>query len=51
MKRLDKTFHLPDDVKTQLSNTSKKYQWLVLTEGWCGDAGHALPIMNKILKI
>ena len=50
MKRLDKTFHLSDDVKAQLNNTSKKYQWLVLTEGWCGDAGHALPIMNKIAE-
>ncbi len=50
MKRLDKTFHLSDDVKAQLSNSLKKYQWLVLTEGWCGDAGHALPVMNKIAE-
>ena len=50
MKRLDKTFQLPDEVKAQLSTISKKYRWIVLTEGWCGDAGHALPIMNKIAE-
>lgn len=48
MKRLDKTFHLSEKVKNQLQESTKKHTWLVLTEGWCGDAANALPIINKI---
>ena len=48
MKRLDKTFHLSEKGKNQLQESTKKHTWLVLTEGWCGDAANALPIINKI---
>lgn len=48
MRRLDKTFKLSEKDKSQIKNNSKSLRWVVLTEGWCGDAGHALPVMNKI---
>ena len=48
MKRLDKTFALSPNANKSLANAKDSHLWLVLTEGWCGDAGHALPIMNKI---
>ena len=48
MKRLDKTFQLSDKGKKQIKESTKEYTWLVLTEGWCGDAANALPIINKI---
>ncbi|PCJ95459.1 MAG: thioredoxin family protein [Flavobacteriaceae bacterium] len=47
MKRWDKTF------KTKMDNvlkTDKKMTWIVLTESWCGDAAHSMPIMNKIVE-
>src|SRR5699024_4805247 len=25
--------------------------WIVLTEGWCGDAAHCVPIMHKITEL
>jgi len=51
MKRLDKTFKLSEEVKKMIQESQKKYTWIVLTEGWCGDAAHALPIIDKIATI
>lgn len=51
MKRLDKTFKLSEKSIQRIQKTAKKFHWLVLTEGWCGDAGHALPILNKIAEV
>jgi len=50
MKRLDKQFKLSDHALTTLKSTTKKQTWVVLVEGWCGDAGNALPIMNRIAE-
>lgn len=50
MKRLDKTFKLSELAKDTIQKSNKEYDWIVLTEGWCGDAGHALPIINKIAE-
>jgi hypothetical protein len=25
--------------------------WLVLTESWCGDAAHVIPVINKIAEL
>jgi len=50
MKRLDKTFNLSESSKDAIQNSTKKYNWIVLTESWCGDAAHALPIINKIAE-
>ena len=50
MKRLDKQFKLSEHAITELKNTSKKQIWVVLVEGWCGDAGNALPIMNRFAE-
>ena len=50
MKRLDKTFRFTSESEKQLETTKRPDLWLVLTEGWCGDAGHALPVMNKIAE-
>jgi len=51
MKRLDKTFELSVAAKKTIQDSQKKYTWIVLTEGWCGDAAHVLPIMDKISRI
>lgn len=51
MNRLDKTLAVPEEVKTTLGNLNKKYIWLVLAEGWCGDAAQLLPIMHKMDEV
>lgn len=50
MKRIQKTFQLSDESKKALKNKRFNMIWLVLTEGWCGDAAQNLPIMNSIAK-
>lgn len=51
MKRLDKTIKISEDVKTSFKNVKTKQKWLVLTEGWCGDAAQNLPVLNKLAEL
>lgn len=48
MNRLDKTISVPESIQKQLGSLGKEYLWLVLAEGWCGDAAQLLPIMQKM---
>jgi len=50
MKRWDKTFKMSIDDKTFFNNWHKPLTFLIVSEGWCGDAAHALPIINKIVE-
>lgn len=47
MNRLDKTLTVHEDVTEKISSIKSKLIWLVLSEGWCGDAAQLLPIINK----
>lgn len=49
LKRLDKTIVITDEIAAKLKALKKKYIWLVLTEGWCGDAAQILPVLNKMV--
>ena len=51
LKRLDKTIKVVPEIENQLGNLSKNYIWLVIAEGWCGDAAQLLPIMNKMAEV
>lgn len=51
MKRWDKTIKVNEEVKKRLSALKKNVTWLVLTESWCGDAAHVIPVMNKITEL
>ena len=51
MKRWDKTIKVPQDLVDRVSEFNEKATWLVLTESWCGDAAHIMPIMNKIAEL
>lgn len=51
LRRLDKTIKVVPEIEQQLSNLSKKYTWLVISEGWCGDAAQILPIINKMAEV
>ena len=50
MKRLDKTTKLDDSVVNKFSSIDKKITWVVLSEGWCGDAAQNLPVINKLAE-
>lgn len=46
MNRLDKTIKLSEVVRTKMEQLQKEYIWLVISEGWCGDAAQILPVIN-----
>lgn len=50
LKRLDKTIVVSDENLSKIANLNKKYTWLVISEGWCGDAAQLLPIINKVAE-
>ncbi len=51
MKRWDKTVKLSDEIKSLISAVDKKITILVITESWCGDAAHVMPVVNKIAEL
>ncbi len=51
MNRLDKTIRKSDETITTLQNVNEPQTWLVLTEGWCGDAAQNLPVINKMAEL
>jgi hypothetical protein len=51
MNRWEKTSELTTEQVETIQNVTKKQTWLVITEGWCGDAAPVIPIMNKIADI
>ena len=50
MKRWDKTVKIPDGIKDKLDGFKRNVTWLVITESWCGDAAHVIPVLNKIAE-
>ncbi len=51
MKRLDKTVSLNDSLSAVIDSADlPEMIWLVITEGWCGDAAQNIPLLNKIAK-
>jgi len=48
MNRVDKTVSLTDDLISTINQFKDNYKFLVITEGWCGDAAQIIPVFNKI---
>src|SRR5215212_8408222 len=48
MHRLEKTVVLNDSVKEKAQKIERKMIWLIITEGWCGDAAQNIPTIEKI---
>lgn len=48
IKRLDKTFEITDEMRSFMAKIDRPQIWLILTEGWCGDAAQNLPLIEKI---
>lgn len=47
MKRLDKTSKL-NEATLKALETVEPQTWLVISEGWCGDAAQNLPVLHKM---
>ena len=50
MKRLNKTIQLQPELLEVLTSFNRKVTFLVLTEGWCGDAAQNIPVLHKIAE-
>lgn len=50
MNRVDKTAVLSEKILETLKGIKGKYHFLVITEGWCGDAAQIVPVINKIVE-
>jgi len=50
MKRWDKSVKVSETAQESIKAFSQKVTWLVLTESWCGDAAHIMPVINKVAE-
>jgi hypothetical protein len=51
MNRLDKTVELIPELKEVIEQINAPQTWMVLTEGWCGDAAQIIPVFDKIAQL
>lgn len=51
MTRWNKKLEVAETHKTKIKEFSTEVIWLVITESWCGDAAHLLPVINKVAKL
>jgi len=51
MNRVEKTTVLNDALLNTVAQIKGKYRFLVITEGWCGDAAQIVPVIAKLVSI
>ncbi|GAA4804298.1 thioredoxin family protein [Litoribaculum gwangyangense] len=50
MKRWDKTIKISEKIQKKVTALNKKITWIIITESWCGDAAHVMPVLNKMAE-
>ena len=50
MDRLDKRARITPGLEAVLGGLRRDYVFLVLSEGWCGDAAQSVPVMNWLAE-
>jgi hypothetical protein len=51
MQRLEKTVIISNELKSCIEHLNKKLIFLVITEGWCGDAAQNVPVFSFMENI
>lgn len=51
MKRVYRTTKIQEELESTISKITSKQIWVVMTEGWCGDAAQSLPAMARISEL
>ncbi|TGV02879.1 thioredoxin family protein [Flavivirga rizhaonensis] len=51
MKRWDKTIKVTKEALNKIESFKEPVTWLVITESWCGDAAHIVPVLNKVSEL
>jgi hypothetical protein len=50
MDRLDKKLKISEETEASIYNLKNDFTFLVIAEGWCGDAAQIIPVLNKIAE-
>jgi hypothetical protein len=50
MNTLAPTVAVLPELQAALSQLTERYIWVVITEGWCGDAGQLVPIVEAVAQ-
>ncbi|MBI3520426.1 MAG: thioredoxin family protein [Bacteroidetes bacterium] len=50
IKRIDKQCELHADLVALTKNLKSKYEWILITESWCGDGAQSIPVISKIAE-
>jgi len=51
MHRVEKTGVLGEELTGAIAKLKNKYKFLVISEGWCGDAAQITPVFDKIITM
>ena len=51
MNRLEKKVKISTEIIQKLNQLNGDYIWLVISEGWCGDAAQILPVIYKMAEL
>lgn len=51
MRKWDKIGKITPELSEKLLGIKSPMTWLVITEGWCGDAAQNLPFLNKMSEV
>ncbi|MBG9376690.1 thioredoxin family protein [Panacibacter sp. DH6] len=51
MNRLDKTTAIIPELEERIRAITAPQTWLILTEGWCGDAAQIIPVLQKMTAL
>lgn len=51
MSRWHKKLVLSESEVNTVKAFNKQIIWLVITESWCGDAAHVMPVINKVSEL
>ena len=50
MDKWDKIIKVDEEMEKRLARIEEPEIWLVITEGWCGDAAHIVPVIHKLAE-
>lgn len=48
MRRIEKQYEPAPYLVKLIQKMNEPITWLTITEGWCGDAAHVLPVLDKL---
>ncbi|MCB9033239.1 MAG: thioredoxin family protein [Chitinophagales bacterium] len=51
MNRWLKTFTPSENIKKKIESINQHQEWIIITEPWCGDAAHIVPIIFKLSEL